>query len=120
MCKKELYVGCYSFGITNCNFLYMVWVPLFIIGNFVADFKLEFVINYVFHYQKDFFFHSNVKAAKEQSNQEFIRSYGEIYRLDSVLFSFTSYKDGQKWKVWFNEILESHPVKMNVLKTERK
>lgn len=61
----------------------------------------------------------NVKTAKEQSNQEFIRSYG-IYRLDSVPFSFSPYRDGQKMKVWFSEVLESHPAKIKVMKSERK
>ncbi|RFB09441.1 DUF3221 domain-containing protein [Bacillus sp. HNG] len=62
----------------------------------------------------------DVKTAKEQSNQEFIRSYGGIYRLDSVPFSFSPYKDGQKMKVWFSEVLESHPAKIKVLKAKRK
>ncbi|MEK3817541.1 DUF3221 domain-containing protein [Cytobacillus sp. FSL W8-0315] len=62
----------------------------------------------------------DVKTAKEQSNQEFIRSYGGIYKLDSVPFSFSPYKEGQKMKVWFGEVLESHPAKIKVLKVEKK
>ena len=62
----------------------------------------------------------DVKTAKELSNLEFITSYGGIYRLDSVPFSFSKYKDGQKMKVWHGEILESHPAEINVLKGERK
>lgn len=62
----------------------------------------------------------NVKTAKELSNQEFIKSYGGIYSLDSVPFSFSQYKDGQKIKVWYDEILESHPAKIKVLKAKRK
>lgn len=61
-----------------------------------------------------------VKTDKEQSNQEFIRSYRGIYKLDSVPFSFSPYKDGQKMRVWYGEVLESHPAKIKVLKAERK
>jgi len=62
----------------------------------------------------------DVKTAKELSGQEFIRSYGGIYMLDSVPFSFSPYNDGQKIRVWYDEVLESHPAKIKVLKAERK
>lgn len=62
----------------------------------------------------------DIKTAKEQSNQEFIRNYEGIYRLDSVPFSLSRYKDGQKMKIWFGKVLESHPAKVNVLKAESK
>ena len=62
----------------------------------------------------------DVKTAKELSNQEFIKSYGGIYRLDNVPFSFSQYKEGQKIRVWYDEILESHPAEIKVLKAERK
>ncbi len=60
----------------------------------------------------------DVKTAKELSNQEFIKSYGGIYRLDDVPFFFSQYKDGQKIRVWYDEILELHPAKIKVLKAE--
>ncbi|WP_201714593.1 DUF3221 domain-containing protein [Rossellomorea arthrocnemi] len=61
----------------------------------------------------------DVKTAKELSNQEFIKSYGEIYKLDDIPISFSRYNDGQKITVWYDKILESHPAKIKVLKAER-
>lgn len=63
----------------------------------------------------------DVKVAKELSNEEFIRIYGEIYILDKTPFSFSQYKDGEIFKVWYSGVvLESHPAQINVLKLERK
>lgn len=40
-----------------------------------------------------------------------------IYRLDDVP-NFLQYKDGQKIRVWYDEIIELHPAKIKVLKAE--
>jgi Protein of unknown function (DUF3221) len=61
----------------------------------------------------------DVKTAKELSNQEFIKSYGGIYKLGDIPISFSRYKDGQKITVWYDKILESHPAKIKVLKAEK-
>jgi hypothetical protein len=60
----------------------------------------------------------DVKAVKELSGEEFIYSYGGIYKVDNMPISFSKYEEGQKVKVWYDKILESHPAQLKVLKAE--
>lgn len=107
--------------------LILVLCAIIILGDFVnkigADDKLT-VEGYVLNKEGILYLITdgdfNVKTAKELSNQELIKSYGGIYSLDNVPFSFSQYKDGQRIRVWYDEILESHPAKIKVLKVERK
>jgi hypothetical protein len=61
----------------------------------------------------------NIENAKELSSKEMMTSYGKIYTLDNVSFSFSGYKDGQKIRVWYDKILVSHPARIKVLKAEK-
>lgn len=43
-------------------------------------------------------------------------SYGKIYTVDNVSFSFSDYKGGQKIRVWYDKILEfSTIITLNVV-----
>jgi hypothetical protein len=59
------------------------------------------------------------EEAEKQSSKEIIEDYGRVYKLDEIPFSFSQYKNGQKLKVWYSEILESHPAIIKVIKVEK-
>ncbi|WP_051428212.1 DUF3221 domain-containing protein [Bacillus sp. J33] len=60
----------------------------------------------------------DVETAIELSSEELIGNYGRVYILNHVPHT-SKYKDGQKIRVWFDKILESHPAKIKVLKAEK-